>query len=155
MISKFALILLIFNNTLYTYPIYIKLACMIRMITLILPLCCLFNPERHELARGIYIIREVYIAMFVIRIIQLKGTATLITSMLYLKELYEPWILIQVSSKSVEKWASYGHLKNSIWPTFSRHFEYLISFQIFFNCLIFSHHYCHIICVSADMQLYA
>ena len=36
---------------------------MIRMITLI--------PERHELARGIYIIREVYIAMFVIRIIQL------------------------------------------------------------------------------------
>ena len=56
----------------YTYPIYIKLACMIRMITLILPLCCLFNPERHELARGIYIIREVYIAMFVIRIIQLK-----------------------------------------------------------------------------------
>ena len=65
MILKFALILLIFNtcNTLYTYPIYIKLACMIRMITLILPLCCLFNPERHvfnperhELARGIYII---------------------------------------------------------------------------------------------------
>ena len=55
----------------YTYPIYIKLACMIRMITLILPLCCLCNPERHELARGIYIIREVYIAMFVIRIIQL------------------------------------------------------------------------------------
>ena len=42
------------------------------LITLILPLCCLFNPERHELARGIYIIREVYIAMFVIRIIQLK-----------------------------------------------------------------------------------
>ena len=68
MISKFALILLIFNNThMYTYPIYIKLACMIRMITLILPLCCLFNPERHELAY----IREVYIAMFVIRIIQL------------------------------------------------------------------------------------
>ena len=31
----------------------------------------LFNTERHELARGIYIIREVYIAMFVIRIIQL------------------------------------------------------------------------------------
>ena len=45
---------------------------MIRMITLILPLCCLFNPERHELARGIYIIREVYIAMFVIRITQLS-----------------------------------------------------------------------------------
>ena len=51
----------------YTYLIYIKLACMIRMITLIR----LFNPERHELARGIYIIREVYIAMFVIRNIQL------------------------------------------------------------------------------------
>ena len=39
--------------------------------------------------------------------------------------------LIQVSSKSVEKWESYGHLKKSIWPTFSRHFEYLISFRIF------------------------
>ena len=53
----------------------------------------------------------------------LKGTATLMISMFYQKELYEPWVLIQVSTKSVEKWASYGHLKNSIWPTFSRHFE--------------------------------
>ena len=43
---------------------------------------------------------------------------------------------MQVSSKSVEKLASYGHLKTSLWPTFSRHFEYLISFQNFFNCLI-------------------
>ena len=75
-------------------------------------------------------------------------------SMFYQKELYEQWILIQVSSKSVEKWASYGNLKNLIWPTFSRHFEYLISFQIFFNCLIFSYHYFHITCVSADMHLY-
>ena len=33
----------------------------------------MFNSERHELARGIYIIREVYIAMFVIRIIQLRS----------------------------------------------------------------------------------
>ena len=85
---------------------------------------------------------------------ELKGTATLMISMFYQKELYEPWILIQVSSKSGEKWASYGHLKNSILPKFSRHFEYLISFQNFFNCLIFSYHYYHIICVSADMQLY-
>ena len=81
----------------------------------------------------------------------LKGTATLMISMFYQKELYEPLILIQVSSKSVEKWTSYGHLKNSIWPTVSRHFEYLISFHNFFNCLIFSYHYYHIICVSADM----
>ena len=44
---------------------------MIRMITLIPPFCCLFDPEHHELAGGIYIMREVYIAMFVIRIIQL------------------------------------------------------------------------------------
>ena len=56
-------------------------------------------------------------------------------SMFYQKELYEPYILIPVSSKSVEKWASYGHLKNSIWPTFSRHFEYLISFQNFLTAL--------------------
>ena len=52
------------------------------------------------------------------------------------------------------KWASYGHLKNPIWPTFNRHLEYLISSQNFFNCLIFSYHYYQIICVSADMQLY-
>ena len=32
----------------------------------------------------------------------LKETATLRISMFYQKELYEPWILIQVSSKSVE-----------------------------------------------------
>ena len=32
-------------------------------------------------------------------------------SMFYQEELCEPLILIQVSSKSVEKWASYGHLK--------------------------------------------
>ena len=41
----------------------------------------------------------------------LKGTATLMVSMFNQKELYEPWILLQVSSKSVGKWASYGHLK--------------------------------------------
>ena len=51
--------------------------------------------------------------------------------MFYQKELYEQLILIQVSSKLIEKWANYGHLKNSNWPTFSRHFEYLISFQNF------------------------
>ena len=30
-----------------------------------------------------------------------------------------------------EKWGSKEHLKNLIWLTFSRHFEYLISFQMF------------------------
>ena len=84
----------------------------------------------------------------------LKGTAALMISMFYQKELYEPWILKQVSSKLVKKWGSFGHLKNSIWLTFSRHFEYSISFQNFFNCLIFSYQYYHINCVSADMQLY-
>ena len=66
-----------------------------------------------------------------------KGYSNPNNKYVYQKELYEPLILIQVSSKSVEKWASYGHLKNSIWPTFSRHFEYLIDFQNLFNCLIF------------------
>ena len=42
----------------------------------------------------------------------------------------------QLASISVEKWGSYGHLKNSIWPTLSRNFEYLICFQNFYNCLI-------------------
>ena len=53
------------------------------------------------------------------------------------RELYEPWILIQLSSKSVGKWGIYGHLKNSIRPTFNRQFEYLISFQNFFQLLNF------------------
>ena len=75
-------------------------------------------------------------------------------SMVYQKELYEPCICIQVSSKSVEKLGGYGHLKNSRWPIFSRRFEYLISFQNIFNCLIFSYQYYHSICVSSDMQLY-
>ena len=42
--------------------------------------------------------------------IGLKGTATLMISMFYKKDLYKPFILIQVSSKSVEKCRSYGHL---------------------------------------------
>ena len=84
-------------------------------------------------------------------IFRLKGTATLMISMFHQKELYKPWPLIQIWPILVEKWASYGHLKNSIWPTFSRHFEYLISFQNFFNCLIFSYLNYHSICVSADM----
>ena len=80
---------------------------------------------------------------------ELKGTATLVISLFQKKELNKPWILIQVSSKLVEK----GCFKNSIWPTFSRHFEYLISFQNFKNCLILSYLYHYIICVSEDMQL--
>ena len=79
---------------------------------------------------------------------RLKGTATLIISTFYKKELFKPWILIPVFSKSVEKWGSYGRLKNTIWPTLSRHFEYLISFQNFYNCLILSYLYHHTICVS-------
>ena len=40
----------------------------------------------------------------------LKGTATLMISMFYIKHLYEPKILIPVSSKSVEKYESHGRL---------------------------------------------
>ena len=85
---------------------------------------------------------------------EFKGDSNPNDKYVYQKELSDPWILAQVSSKSVEKWGSYGHLKNSIWPIISCHFEYLISFQYFFNCLIFSYQYYHIICVSADMQPY-
>ena len=45
----------------------------------------------------------------------LKGTATLMISMFYMKELYEPWILIRVSSKSVEKYGSFGRLNICKW----------------------------------------
>ena len=40
----------------------------------------------------------------------LKGTATLMIIMFDMKEPYEPLILIPVSSKSVEKYRSYGRL---------------------------------------------
>ena len=59
-----------------------------------------------------------------LHITALKGIASLMISMFNQKELYEPCILTQLSSKSVEKLGSYEHLGNSIWPTFSRHFEY-------------------------------
>ena len=38
----------------------------------------------------------------------LKGTATLMISMFYQKERYEPWILILASSKSVENGQAMG-----------------------------------------------
>ena len=41
----------------------------------------------------------------------LKGDSNPNDNMFYQRELYEPCILIQVSSKLVEKWESYGHLK--------------------------------------------
>ena len=44
-----------------------------------------------------------------------KGTATLVISMCYMKELFEPWILIPVSSKSVEQYGSYGRLNICKW----------------------------------------
>ena len=45
----------------------------------------------------------------------LKGTATLMISMFYKKELYETWNLIPVSSKSVEKYGCYGRLNICKW----------------------------------------
>ena len=45
----------------------------------------------------------------------LKGTATLMNSMFYMKGLYEPLILIPVPSKSVEKYGSDGSLNICKW----------------------------------------
>ena len=45
----------------------------------------------------------------------LKGTATLMISMFYMLELSEPLILIPASSKSVEKYGSYGRLNICKW----------------------------------------
>ena len=45
----------------------------------------------------------------------LKGTATLMICIFYMKELYEPWVLIPVSAKSVEKYGSYGRLNICKW----------------------------------------
>ena len=45
----------------------------------------------------------------------LKGTATQMINMFYMKELYEPWILIPVSYKSVEKYGNYRRLNICKW----------------------------------------
>ena len=45
----------------------------------------------------------------------LKGTATLMITMFYMKDLNKPRILIPVSSKSVEKYGSYRPLNICIW----------------------------------------
>ena len=45
----------------------------------------------------------------------LKGDRNPNDKLLYKKELYKPWILIPVSSKSVEKWESGGRL--NIWKS--------------------------------------
>ena len=45
----------------------------------------------------------------------LKGTATQMINMLYMKELYDSWILIPVAYKSVEKYGSCGRLNIFKW----------------------------------------
>ena len=47
--------------------------------------------------------------------ISLKGTATLMITMFYMKDLYKPWNLIPVSSKLVEKCGSCGRLNICKW----------------------------------------
>ena len=60
--------------------------------------------------RGRYLL-----SLYSMRHLLLKGTATLLISMLYIKELYEPWILIPVTSKSVETYGCCGRLSNCEW----------------------------------------
>ena len=50
-----------------------------------------------------------------IKVAKLKGTATLMISIFYMKGLSEPRILIPVSLKSVEKYGSYGRLNIFKW----------------------------------------
>ena len=45
----------------------------------------------------------------------LKGTATLMITMFYMKDLNKPWVLIPVSSKSVEKLRSCRRLNICKW----------------------------------------
>ena len=45
----------------------------------------------------------------------LKGAATLMITMFHMEDLYIPCILISVSSKSVEKYGSCGHLNICNW----------------------------------------
>ena len=48
-------------------------------------------------------------------VIGLKGTATLMITMFYKKDLNKPCILIPLSSKSVDKRISCGHLNICKW----------------------------------------
>ena len=57
----------------------------------------------------------------------LKGTETLVISMFFMKDLFEPWILIPVSSKSVEKYGSYGRLNICKWTNGSGYFVGLVT----------------------------
>ena len=56
--------------------------------------------------------REAYTFIYInsLYYVNLKGTATLIVSMFYMKDLNKPCILVPVLSKSVEKRRSCGHL---------------------------------------------
>ena len=54
-------------------------------------------------------------AIYCICDLYLKGTATLIITMFYTRDLNKPWILIPVSSKSVEKRRSCGRLNVCKW----------------------------------------
>ena len=61
-----------------------------------------------------------YLVAYVLNILRmngwnLKGTATLMTTMFHMKDFNKPLILIPVSSKSVEKCGSYGRLNICKW----------------------------------------
>ena len=104
------------------------------------------NPEiRRTIHREIKLIKKTkkrVVANFVLNLNpweeKLKGTATLMISMIYRTEL---WTMNFDTSiiKNGWKLGINGHLKKSIWLKCSRHFEHLMSFQNFFNCLIFSY----------------
>ena len=57
----------------------------------------------------------VFFPIMSLNIASLKGTATSMITIFYLKDLNKPWILISVSSKSVEKRRSCGRLNICKW----------------------------------------
>ena len=61
--------------------------------------------------------REAYTFIYInsLLYVNLKGTATLMVTMFYMKDLNKPCILVPVLSKSVEKCRSCGHLNIGKW----------------------------------------
>ena len=72
-------------------------------------------------------------------------SAALTTSTFYKKELFKPWILIPVYQNLMKNGEVMGVYRNSKLRTLSRHFEYLISCQNYYNCLNLILLYNHII----------
>ena len=89
-----------------------------------------------------------YICMYTPTFSIIKGTATLMLSIIYQKSSINHEFLFKYHQNRLKK----GDVMGILRIHYGHHLA-AFSFQNFFNCLNFSYQYYRIICVSADMQL--